>query len=56
MDLRDLFDELDARATIELEEEIGNLLDASDAAIQILDEIDMIIADKLLAAALDDPR
>jgi hypothetical protein len=52
MELRDLFEELDIGASIEVAEEIGNRVDASDAAIRVLDEIDSIIADKLLAAAL----
>lgn len=52
VDLRDLFGELDAGGSIEVADEIGNRLDASDMAIRILDEIDEIIADKLLAAAL----
>lgn len=53
MDLRDMFEGLDARATIYLAEEISNRVAANDTAIRVLDEIDVIIADKLLAALED---
>jgi hypothetical protein len=55
MELRDLFEGLDARESIALTDEIGNRVAANDTAIQVLDELDAIVADKLLAAALDDP-
>ncbi len=53
VDLRDMFEGLDARATIYLAEEISNRVAANDTAIRVLDEIDVIIADKLLAALED---
>jgi guanylate kinase len=52
MELRDLFEELDVGASVEVKEAIANRIDASNAAIRVLDEIDEIIANKLLAAAL----
>jgi len=52
MELRNLFEELDVGASVEVKEEIANRIDATYAAIQVLDEIDSIIADKLLGAAL----
>ncbi|HEV8683196.1 MAG TPA: hypothetical protein VGS09_10565 [Actinomycetota bacterium] len=55
MELRDLFEGLDAGASIALAEEIGNRMDANDTAIRVLDEFDEIIADKLLAEVLNVP-
>jgi hypothetical protein len=53
VDVRDLFEGLDAEDSIALADEIGNRLNASETAIRVLDEISEIIADKLIATALE---
>lgn len=53
VDLRDLFDGLDVGEGIAFAEEISDRLAANDMAVRVCDELDEIIADKLLSAALD---
>jgi hypothetical protein len=52
VDLRDLFDGLEAGASIALAEAISDRLAASETAVRVCNELDEIVADKLLAAAL----
>jgi hypothetical protein len=47
MEIRDLFDGLDASESIALAEEIGHRLASTDTAILILDEMALVIGERL---------
>jgi hypothetical protein len=47
MEIRDLFDGLDASRSIALAEEIGKRLASTDTAILVLDEMAVVIGERL---------